>query len=424
MKANTIKPQISRNGNGKTLIVTVDVGKVTNMGYYRYPDGEDTKPFEFFNDGRGFDRFWDRICRELEAAGDKIEEVVVGIESTGPYAEPLVHYLRKRKVRLVQVNPMHTKRLKELQGNSPNKTDRKDPKVIADIIELGHALSLVIPEGCAAELRRLTQARERAMGRLTALFNQLYHLIFIIFPEFLQIFKNIKIKSAQHLLKYLTTPQSIVEYGLEALAATLKKISRGKLGQGQAQALYEGAEKSVGVQEGQESIVEEIRHILSLIEESEQFIAEIEEKMSAYLKQIPYSGVILSIKGIGEITVAGLIGEVGDFRQFKTIGEMLKLAGLDLYEISSGKQKGNRHISKRGRPLIRKLLFFAAINVVRKGGILHQTYQDYLSRGMVKMKALIAIARKLLGIIFALVRDQKEYIEGYKEIKTVVEEAA
>jgi transposase len=423
MKANKIKPQISRNGNGKALIVTVDIGKVMNTGYYRYPDGGDIKPFEFFNDSRGFGKFWDRICRAMEAGGDKVEEIVVGFESTGPYAEPLVHYLRKRNVRLVQVNPMHTKRLKEIEGNSPNKTDQKDPKVIADIIELGHALSLVIPEGCAAELRRLTQARERAMQRLTALFNQLQHLIFVIFPEFLQIFKNIKSKSAQYLLKYFTTPQGIVECGLEALVNILKKISRGKLGQGQAQALYEEAKRSVGIQEGQKGIVEEIKHILSLIEVTQQFIADVQEKMSTYLKQIPYSGVILSIKGVGEITVAGLIGEVGDFRQFKTIDELLKLAGLDLFEISSGKQKGNRHISKRGRPLMRKLLFFAAINAVRKGGILHQTYQDYLSRGMVKMKALIAIARKLLGIIFALVRDQKEYIEGYKT-QNVVGEAA
>lgn len=424
MKTNKIKPQISRNGKGKTLIVTVDIGKAMNTGYYRYPDGEDIKPFEFFNDGRGFGKFWDRICQAIEAGGDKVEEVVVGFESTGPYAEPLVHYLRKRNVRLVQVNPMHTKRLKELEGNSPNKTDQKDPKVIADIIELGHALSLVIPEGYSAELRRLTQARERAMQRLTALFNQLQHLVFVIFPEFLQIFKNIKSKSAQYLLKHFTTPQGIVEYGLEALGSILKKISRGKLGHGQAQALYEEAKRSVGIQEGQEGIVEEIKHILSMIEVTKQFIADVQEKMSTYLKQIPYSEAILSIKGIGEITAAGLIGEVGDFRQFKTIGELLKLAGLDLFEISSGKQKGNRHISKRGRPLMRKLLFFAAINVVRKGGILHQTYQDYLSRGMVKMKALIAIARKVLGIIFALVRDQKEYIDGYKRPQDVVEEAA
>ncbi|MEW5805009.1 MAG: IS110 family transposase [bacterium] len=424
MKLNRIKSQRSNNSNGKTLIVTVDIGKVMNTGYYRYPDGEDIKPFEFFNDSRGFGKFWDRICQGMEAGGDKVEEIVVGFESTGPYAEPLVHYLRKRKVRLVQVNPMHTKRLKELQDNSPNKTDKKDPKVIADIIELGHALSLVIPEGCAAELRRLTQAREREIRNLTALFNQLQHLVFVIFPEFLQIFKNVKSKSAQYLLKYLTTPQSIVEHGLEALGSIVKKISRGRLGNSQAQALYEEANRSVGIQEGQESIVTEIKHILALIEVSEQFIADVQEKMSEYLQQIPYSRAILSIKGIGEITAAGLIGEVGDFRQYKTIGEMLKLAGLDLYEISSGKHKGNRHISKRGRPLMRKLLFFAAINVVRKGGILHQTYQGYLNRGMVKMKALIAIARKLLGIIFALVRDQKEYIKGYNEAQTVAEQAA
>lgn len=79
---------------------------------------------------------------------------------------------------------MHTKRLKELQGNSPNKTDQKDPKVIADIIELGHALTVIIPEGAAAELRRLTQARERAIQRRTALFNQLQDLVFVLFPEF------------------------------------------------------------------------------------------------------------------------------------------------------------------------------------------------------------------------------------------------
>ncbi len=119
------------------------------------------------------------------------------------------------------------------------------------------------------------------------------------------------------------------------------------------------------------------------------------------------------MRGIGEITVAGLIGEVGDFREYKTISEILKLGGLDLFEISSGKHKGQHRISKRGRSLMRKLLFFAAINVVRKGGILHEYYQGCLGRGMVKMKALIAVSRKLLGIMFALVRDHSEYIEDY-----------
>jgi len=92
---------------------------------------------------------------------------------------------------------------------------------------------------------------------------------------------------------------------------------------------------------------------------------------------------------------------------------MLKFSGLDLFEISSGRHKGQRRISKRGRPFMRKLLFFAAINTVRKGGIMHEYYQGCLARGMLKMKALTAVSRKLLGVIFALVRDHSVYIENY-----------
>jgi len=71
------------------------------------------------------------------------------------------------------------------------------------------------------------------------------------------------------------------------------------------------------------------------------------------LEGLPYSSKLLSIKGFGVVSVAGLIGEIGDFRQFNTQPEIMKLAGLNLYEISSGKMKGQRRISKRGRSLLR-----------------------------------------------------------------------
>lgn len=190
-----IKTKKLRTVKGKTLIVTVDISKDKHTGYYRCPDGTESRPFDFFNTGRGFNEFWSRVATVKR---DKnLEEVVIGFESTGPYAEPLMQYLRKQSVRIVQVNPMHTKRLKELQGNSPNKTDYKDPKVIADIIELGHALTVVVPEGAAAELRRLTQARERSMQRRIVLLNQLHGLAYLLFPELLQVMKNIKTKTAQ-----------------------------------------------------------------------------------------------------------------------------------------------------------------------------------------------------------------------------------
>jgi transposase len=398
--------------NGNTLIAAIDVGKKMNYGYFRAPDGQDVKPFGFYNLRSGFELFWTRLVKFQEERG--LENIVVGFESTGPYAEPILHFLRKKKVRLVQTNPMHTKRLKELTGNSPNKTDEKDPKVIADVIALGHALTLVIPEGPAAELRRLSQARERAIKSRTARGNQLQHLLFVIFPEFLWTMKHMRSKSVLYLVENCPTPESIIAMGIEALCEILRKTSRGKLGQERAKQIFEAAQKSIGISEGKESILLEINHLLLSIRNEERFIESLESQMRHYLKGVPYSQSILSIKGIGEVTAAGLIGEVGDFRKFSTISEMMKLAGLDLYEISSGAKKGQRHISKRGRSYLRKILFFAAINMVKDEGILHAHYQQMLSRGMPKIKALIAMCRKVLRIVFAIVRDNTVYIDNYE----------
>jgi transposase len=308
---------------------------------------------------------------------------------------------------------MHTKRLKELEGNSPEKTDRKDPKVIADIMGLGHALTVIIPEGAAAELRRLTQARERAVQRKTALWNQLQSLIALLFPEFLQVMKDLKTRSARYLLEHYPTPQEICCLGLEGLTALLKRVSRGKLKLERARAVYEAASESVGIQEGERSLCPEIRELLGAIAATEGFVAVVEQEMAQGLGQIPYSPFLLSVRGVGKVTVAGLIGEVGDFRKFHTLAEIMKLAGLNLFEISSGQHKGRRHISKRGRPLLRKLLFFAALNMVRQNGLMRPFYQRLVGRGMRRIKALVAVARKLLGILFALVRDQRFYIPDY-----------
>ena len=69
---------------------------------------------------------WERISKTMEAY--RLEEVVVGFESTGPYAEPLVHYLMKKEVKLVQVNPMHTKRVKELRAIHRTRRMRRIPR--------------------------------------------------------------------------------------------------------------------------------------------------------------------------------------------------------------------------------------------------------------------------------------------------------
>jgi len=149
------------------------------------------------------------------------------------------------------------------------------------------------------------------------------------------------------------------------------------------------------------------------IEGQTKFIRHMEERMAEHLREITYSPNILSVNGIGIVTAAGLIGEVGDFFKFSTVSEIMKLAGLDLYEVSSGQHRGQRHISKRGRPLLRKLLFYAAVKTVRSHGIMYGRYQQMLDRGMPKVKALVAIARRFLRIIFALVKNDTFYRDDY-----------
>lgn len=409
----TIKTKKVQKLNAKSLIVTIDIGKGTHYGYFRAPDGTEVEPFEFHTTRKSFEKFYNEM--KLFAKSQRLEEIVVGFESTGPYGEPLFQYLKDKPVKLVQINPMHTKRVKELTGNSPNKTDRKDPRVIADVIALGHVLTLVIPQDNAAQLRRLSHARQRLIKKRNVASNQLNDLTYILFPEFSSIFKKITCKSALYLLKHHPMPSDIVMMDRQDLIRVLKKLSRGRVDGKRTDALIDAASRSVGIQEGRQAIAIEISMLIEELHKIDEHIEQLEEQMQQDLQRIAYSESLLSIKGIGVVTVAGLIGEVGDFHQFKTISEITKLAGLDLFEISSGKRtNGQRRISKRGRPLMRKLLFFAAINTIKTGGIMHEKYQQMLERGMVKIKAVTAISRKLLAVMFALVRDNAVYVENYR----------
>ena len=398
--------------NDKTLLVTVDVGKARNFVYCRLSDGRELKVQSFPNNGKGLRAMWNRLETLRFQSG--MTEIVVGYEPTGSYSDPLVHFMKdKSVVRLFQVNPMHTSRVKELADNSPGKDDLKDPKVIADILLLGHGLSVVIPEGVRADLRQISAARQRSVEHRRELLCQLEALVFRIFPEFGKIMKDLSSKSSQYLLGHYPLPGDILSLGEEELTHLLHRISRGRLGADRAAALYQGARESGGVLEGAESIVMEIKKLLGHLELYEADIATYEKQISHLLDQVPEARFIRSIPGIGDVIAAGLIGEIADFSSYQKNNELHKLAGLDLYQISSGNHKGQRHISKRGRSALRHYLYMAVLAMIRKGGIMYEVYQHHLKKGMPKHKAMVPIMRKLLSLVLALVRDQREYSREY-----------
>jgi transposase len=408
----SIKTRQTRFVNNKALIGTVDISKDTLMVYARTPSGEEIRPFKVANNYEGLMLFWGNI--KLYQKRYSLEEVIIGFEPTGIYSEPLKNFMRDKAVKLVQVNPMHTKRVKDLTDNTPASTDKKDPRVIADIIQLGHYLSVITPTGPAAELRSLSHARDRQLTERTRLLNRLETLVFKIFPEFIHVVKDLSTKTAGYLLRHYPRPEDIREVPLEQLIKEIKGVSRGQVKEERLEQLKAASEVSLGTKEGRAGILLEIGHILNQLEQIEEFIKDLESKMKEELSRIDYAKRLLSIKGIGVIILGGIIGEVGDFRCYRKQSEVVKLAGLNIYEISSGRYMGKRHISRHGRWLLKKLLYFATLNVVRKGGIKHHEYQGLINRGKPKVVALIIIARKLLSTMFAMVRDGTEYQGGDK----------
>jgi transposase len=404
--------------NNRILIVGVDSGKKLNFARFLFPEGQISKPFSFKNTKSGFTQLEQRIRFSLEKGQGK--SVIVGIESTGHYWKPFVYHFDKLPdIRLVQVNPAHVKKAKEIYDSSPGKTDLKDPAVIAMLIQMGRFQELRLPKGEYASLRVYARQREQKVTELGVQRNILHSLVDPIFPEYGSVFLKLESKTSLYVLDHYPTPALIVNLGIKRLTTVLKKVSRGQLRKDRAQELFRAASLSIGVREGVDAVIFSIRSTIENIKRLQEKITEIEKLMTASLHKISYAEHLLSIHGIGPVTLSTILGEIGDITQYRRAEEIIKLAGLNLYEISSGKHRGRRRITKRGRPLLRKTLFFAALRMVKTKGIFRQDYLR-LTEGnkMQKTKALIALSRKLLRVIFALCRDNVSY--GSTKAKSVL----
>lgn len=403
------KPPKGKSVNDHEMIVGIDVAKQKHFARILFPDGSESQPFGFSNHRKGFETFLAWLSFNQKRA--KCDSIIVGLESTGHYWEPLAFFLEEiPEIRVVQVSPKHVKKTKEVYDNSPGKTDRKDAGVIAMLIQMGRFQKLVLPKGPFAELRGYARLRERKIVELGVQRNLLHSLVDLVFPEYGSLFPKLEGKASLTILKHYTTPKQILQTDFLSLWQAIHKASRGKLSAPCAKRIIEAASATIGLKEGMGATTFAIRNIVTSVERIQEEIAAIEKELTRVLAQIPYAPQLLSIPGVGKISSAVLLGEAGDLRRYHKAEELIKLAGLNLFEISSGSHQGRRHISKRGRPLLRKCLFFAALRTVKTGGAFRAVYVRFTQvNRMQKTKALVAISRKLLRLAFALVRDDAAY---------------
>lgn len=397
-----------------TLIVGVDIGSETNFARAFNWRGQELskKVFRFNNSQEGFQSFLAYINTYTTIAS--AQQIIVGCEPTGHYWFNLARYLEENNIKLALVNPYHVKQIKELDDNSPKKTDLKDPKTIAKLVVDGRYSYPYLPEGIYADLREAVSSRERIVKELNAITNRIKRWLKIYFPEYLVVYKNFSAESGLTVLETVPLPQDIVQLGPEGVNQLWRDKKLRAVGMKRALTLVEAAHNSIGLPGGNCARME-IQLLLEDFRTKQSQQEMITEVLEEETLSVPYADKLLAIKGVGLITVAGFLAEVGDVRRFDSPKQIQKLAGLEVKENSSGKHRGRSSISKRGRKRLRKILFQVMLPMIQNNAEFGEIYQYFTTRQKNPLKgkqAIIAAGCKLIRVFYAILKHGVDYDPG------------
>lgn len=387
-----------------TLIIGTDIAKKTHVARVQDFRGiELGKSLTFGNDLPSFNRLL--LWINQHKTKHKKDNVLFGVEPTGHYWQPLVNFLKFHGIRVVMVNPYHVKKSKELEDNSPTKNDIKDARLIGQLVKDGRFLEPMMPTGIYAELREAMNSRERLQEDIVRIKVQVTTWLDRFFPEFLTVFKDWTGQASISSLQNFPLPKDVDSMTAEEIVKCWRKTIRTGVGLIKANLLKEAAGRSIGLSQGSVMAIRELHRLIGqyllLLSHNEQ----LEEDIERLLKQLPEAAAMLTVPGVGVVTVAGFISETGDLNNYNHPRQIQKLAGLNLKESSSGQHKGETRITKRGRRRLRRLLYLAARTMVKTNSefaIIHYWLKTRPQNPLKGKQSLIALSCKLIRIFFTL----------------------
>jgi len=400
-----------------TLIVGVDIAKETHYArFVDYRGIEVGKTVSFRSDRGGFDHIISQIEKINKSKVLKVpfDKVIVGMEPTGHYWKSFANYLMKAgKHKAVCVNPYHTKKAKELDDNSPTANDKKDAITIARLVKDGRYFEPYLPEEVYAELRVLTNIRHGLLKRNSSAKNNITVVLDEYFPEFTKVFRcPLKGKASRQILKNCPFPSMILSLGEAEVLKKIKEAVKKTVGLKKVRELMSAAEESVGVEYGLESSRMKLKMQIDELELVEKQLDEVEKAMEKMLEATGYAEQMLSIKGIGVVSAASFLGEVGDPLRFDNARQISNYAGYNLTEDSSGKNKSGTAISKRGRSQLRSILYKMALVMVATNDDMKQLYKYLKTRKdnpLKRKQALVVISKKIITVIYSLLKKREVY---------------
>ncbi len=409
-----------------TLIVGIDIAKDKHVARAQDDRGiEFGKRLIFENRIHGFQKLveWAEHLRKENGK----THIILGVEPTGHYWFSLAYFLVAKGYDFVVVNPMHVKKSKELDDNSPTKNDTKDARVIGQLIKDGRYSVPNLLDGVYAELREGVKLRDQLIKQLMTTEGRIQNHIQRYFPEFFDVFGDWEGKAAFCTLRLFPFPSQIKELSPEDVLEKWKPFVQRGVGIKRATKLVEAARKSIGIQIGIRFAKRELDYLLDQYELYKQQLEHLDTDLECLVETLPGAIEMMKISGLGSTTIALFFSEVGDITKYSHPQQLVNLAGLSLREHSSGKFKGQTRITKRGRSRLRRALYLAVRPLVAHNPTfkaLHHYYTTRSEKPLKKQQSLIALCCKLLRVLFVIGQKQCEFdgsklLQGLPQIETL-----
>ena len=401
-----------------TYYVGIDVSKFKHTCCIIDDQGEIImKSFDFSNSREGFDS----LVEIFISIGLK-ESIQIVMEATGHYHECLFRYLIAKGYQVQIKNPVVILRFKQSEYLDKAKTDNIDAFIIAQFASKHPFSPSMLKSYNIERIRRISRAKYFLNQDKERTINHLHRYLDESFPEFVPFFRksdNIKRYQGRNLfdsktiLWFLENFPSAKKFSCarQETAEKLRRMSKGSFSFVKFNQLREIAKTSIGVAFNEtETIIVQLINELRIIKQKDN---ELDLLLEPLIDET-YPNLI-TIPGIGYRLAGLLIGEIGDISQFPTPDKLIKFAGLDVRIYQSGTVEKRGGVRKRGSPLLRYALFQAAEKSRIHSTELAEYYSKKKNEGKHAICALTHTARKILRIVWALLKTGQNYTSNISD---------
>lgn len=381
----------------------IDIAKVNHVASLISEDGSIlVKAIKFTNSIEGLQKLLDSI------SNFDTSQIYCAMEATGTYWLSLFSALTDKGFNVSVFNPYQIKSFRGAYNNRKQKNDVIDSILIANFLSFNGTEQTSLPNDDLLALKNLTRYRSNLVDNICKAKTQVTGILDKVFPEYSDLFSDTFSEASKQILLNCPTPNEVVNFNTRKLANLLKKASRGHHSTDKVREVKSLAKNSFGIKFTGDACSFEVKQLVNQIIFLENQAHELEVKIKDIYSKL--DNHLQSIPGIGKVTAPTILAEIGDINNFSSPSKLTAFAGLDPSENQSGNKKSsNEKTSKRGSPYLRHALYTAAMVAANNDPIMHDYYIKKRAEGKHHYVALTGVERKLLGIIFHVLKENRDY---------------